>query len=112
MNFFSSSFAAIFVAVASTAIASDDWYSGGSLHRATVGQWKMASYSNKLATAADWAITRPFVENQVRKKGSMDALKPFATQMMNCVDQAADGEGYSNTKVSELAAACALLMGW
>lgn len=29
------------------------WYEGGTLHKSTMKEWNQASYSNKLATAAD-----------------------------------------------------------
>lgn len=30
------------------------WYEGGTLHRATMREWRSATYANKLATAADF----------------------------------------------------------
>ena len=105
-------FLAILLAVPLVIIAGGSWYSGGSLHKATVGQWKTASYDNKLATAADWAVTHPTVKSKVQKGGSMETLRPFAVQLMLCVDEAAAGKGYDSTSVAQLAASCVILMGW
>jgi hypothetical protein len=92
--------------------ADNSWYEGGALHRATVSQWNKASYSNKLATAADWAMVRPKIKDKVEQTGDMETLKPFAVELIQCVDEAAAGKGYDNMKVSELAASCMILMGW
>ncbi len=35
------------------------WYEGGNLHKTSVGEWRTATYENKLATTADWSISRP-----------------------------------------------------
>lgn len=40
---------------APTALAQSHWYDGGTLHRASMGQWMAASYANRLATASDFA---------------------------------------------------------
>ncbi|MDY7001613.1 MAG: hypothetical protein SVS15_07515, partial [Thermodesulfobacteriota bacterium] len=39
-----------------------EWYEGGNLHRATVEEWNNASYSNKIATSADWVVARPNIK--------------------------------------------------
>lgn len=88
------------------------WYQGGTLHRASVNEWNNASYSNKLATASDWASTRPTIKAKVRNSGDIDTLRPYATELVECIDNAAAGKGYSNMRVSELAASCMILMGW
>lgn len=88
------------------------WYEGGTLHRATVSQWNKASYSNKLATAADMALSSSKVKAKVRASGSVDTLKPFAVELVACVNEAAAGQGYGHMSVAELAASCMVLMGW
>ena len=95
-----------------TAVSRSKWYNGGTLHKATVNQWKRSAYSNKLATAADWAITIPKIKAQVMRSGNIDTLRPFASELLICVDKAGAGEGYGNMSVAELAAGCAILMGW
>lgn len=92
--------------------ADNSWYEGGTLHRATVSQWNKASYANKLATAADWAMIRPKIKDKVEQSRDMETLKPFAVELVQCVNEAAAGKGYDNMKVSELAASCIILMKW
>ena len=52
------------------------------------------------------------INSEVRDSGSMDALKPYANELVICVNEAAAGQGYGNTKVGELAAMCGVGMGW
>lgn len=92
--------------------ACGNWYENGTLHRATVAEWNKASYSNKLATAADWSISRPQIKAKVKNSGSMDTLKPFAIELATCINEAAAGKGYGNMSATELAAGCMILMGW
>lgn len=90
--------------------AGEKWYEGGSLHRVTVGEWRRGAFDNKLATAADWALAHPAVKRQVQTSHSINTLKPFALQLMLCVNEAAAGEGYDNQGASELGAACMILL--
>ena len=88
------------------------WYANGTLHGASVAQWNRATSANKLATAADWAITIPKLEAKVKKSGSIDTLRPFAKNLVACVNRASTGKGYGSMRVSELAATCMVSMGW
>lgn len=92
--------------------AGGQWYSGGTLHRSKVAQWNKATYQNKLATSADWALASPKVKNQVMKSGSMDILRSFVEKLLTCVNETAAGKGYEGMATSELAASCMILMGW
>ena len=89
---------------------SDKWYSGGTLHRATVAQWKGASYENKLATAADWAASSGEGKELFRKTNDIDSLKPLAIDILFCVEEAVAGDGYENMQIAEIAASCMILM--
>ena len=109
---FISSLAIMLLAIPLIAIAGGDWYEGGTLYRATVSEWNSATYSNKMATAADWAISRPAIKAKVKRSGSLKTLKPFAIALVECVNEAAAGESPGNNDVVELAAACMILMGW
>ncbi|MEI7637497.1 MAG: hypothetical protein WCJ37_09340 [Syntrophus sp. (in: bacteria)] len=93
-------------------LTAGEWYQGGTLHKATVSGWNKASYSDKLATAADWDTTIPKIRNKVQSSGDMNTLRPYASELVQCVDKAASGMGYSNQGAAELAAGCQILMGW
>ena len=76
------------------------WYAGGTLHSATVGEWRAADERNKLATAADWAA---------QGWDSVANLEQNARDIVTCVDEAAptfkDKESAAN-----LATACVIFM--
>jgi hypothetical protein len=93
-------------------VSADEWYEGGTLYKATVAEWNKAAYSNKLATASDWATTRPQIVSKVQRSGTMETLRPFAEELVKCIDEAASGKGYSNEEITSLAAGCMILMGW
>ncbi len=89
------------------------WYENGTLHKSSVAIWNNATYGNKLATSADWALAMPKIEAQVKKSGSMDTLRPFAVELVKCVNEAAARKGYDSMSTSELAASCmALMIRW
>lgn len=90
--------------------STNKWYTGGTLHSGSVAEWNGATYANKLATAADWAMTAPQIKKKVKNSGSIDTLKPFAIELVICVNEAAGGQGYGSMSVSELAAGCIILM--
>ena len=96
----------------STAYSDRRWYQDGDLHDKTVNDWKSATYANKLATSADMATASQKVKAVISQSGSVDAMKPFAVELMTCINEAAAGQGYENMKVAELAAGCMILMKW
>jgi hypothetical protein len=91
--------------------SSKNWYEGGTLHYATVAEWKNASYVNKLATAADWAASSPKGKELFKATGDVNSLKPYALSIISCVNEATAGEGTENMKIAEIAASCLILMG-
>ena len=62
------------------------WFEGGNLHRATVKQWKAASYSNRLATSADFVAASQDVDY-----GNLAEFKTMATKLEKCISTAVSG---------------------
>lgn len=84
----------------------DNWYKGGTLHKAKISDWKTATDKNKLATCADFMAT---VDNSL----SMDELKRRAKSLMSCIDESTKGiDNTNNESVSTIAALCLQLMGY
>lgn len=84
----------------------DKWYAGGNLHQAKISEWKVATEENKLATCAD------FVAN-IKKDLPMSELKIKSIEMKNCIDEATRGlPSTDNEKANEIAALCALQLGY
>lgn len=65
-----------------------EWYEGGTLHSKTMKEWNVASYADRLATAADFTVT------SLEKKGlnvsvmDWDDLKEKARAVKVCLDNA------------------------
>ena len=89
-------------------IRTDRWYVGGTLHRATYGQWSRGTPRDQLATASDWAV-KILGEPRVMQIG-MDGLKVYAANLVTCVN-AAGTRSVMNHPVTELVAACSVLLG-
>jgi hypothetical protein len=89
-----------------------EWYENGTLHRANIQQWNSASYANKVATSADMAISHSKVSGKVRNSGNMSTLRPYAFELLTCINETSAGKGYETMKISEIAAMCIILMKW
>ena len=93
--------------------AARQWYEGKNLQGAFVGQWKMATYTNKLATAAAWITFKPKIKDKAYYARMIKDLRPQAFELVQCVDRSAADEDYtSRTNVNELAERCLLLLNW
>ena len=86
----------------------------GSLQAVEASAWLAASPSNRLATAADWALAFPSVRDAVRTSVDPDELQRFARDLSACVSSAAADEAAAGreTSTSDIAAACAVLLEW
>lgn len=116
--------ASFFALIVSIPVYSSEWYEGGNLHQATVKTWRQSSYSNRLATAADWfvSITKSNNPNLKRKMDNLStseylvALKQFAVQLEKCVSDTASlnskGSVFSKSgdKIAEIASICYISM--
>ena len=69
------------------------------LHRSTTGQWQDASYSNRLATAADFYVSA--VKPNVR---SISEIKPYAVNVESCITTAS--KGVRSMQTAEVAVLC------
>jgi hypothetical protein len=81
------------------------WFVGGNLHKATVKQWRNATYTNRLATSADFVASTQKVDF-----GDMDKFKTMATETEECISTAVSGENVDNQKVSDIAVGCLILL--
>ncbi|MGE4195315.1 MAG: hypothetical protein AB7E51_18175 [Pseudodesulfovibrio sp.] len=89
------------------------WYEGGSLHKSTVSQWKDAGPANRLATAADWVLVSPKIKTLAQNSSNIDVIKPFAEELVICVDKTVEGQSnVDQSKTAEVATMCMVLMGY
>ena len=93
--------------------APQKWYEGGTLHKSIISTWKNGDDQDKLATCADYITTASTaIREKVGESGDSDTLKPYATALVKCVDEAASGGDMDNQKTSEVAILCMATMGW
>ena len=88
----------------------EGWWSGGNLHNSLSQQWRRGSADNRLATAADYVVVRMGRDEAValarEHGGSMDALKPYAREIVRCLDEAVADAAMVDIKMSGLATTC------
>lgn len=83
------------------------WYVGGTLHKSSVEEWKRGTPDNRLATSSDFAAA--ILKGQF---ASMEELKYHAEQLEICISGSVKDVKMENQPVGDIAAACAVLMGW
>ena len=104
--------------------AEQKWYEGGTLHSATIDEWRSATPENRLATCAEfvaelWSKGRLREDMAAKIKTPDDLLVPV-TALVACIDKATEPEAdqkrdkqmYANQNVSGMAATCVAIMGW
>ena len=95
----------IYFAVLVFNVHAAEWYEGGTLHKATAAEWQAATASNKLATAADFLAA-------IKAARSMSELKTKGNALQKCITESTKDSISHNLKVSEVAAACVVLLGY
>lgn len=96
--------------IASSVLAAE-WYQGGTLHDATVGQWKVGSSRDRLATASDWT-TGVIGQTEFERIG-IDGVKALSEDLVACINESVEGLPQTNAmKAAEIGAACIILLGW
>jgi len=86
-------------------LIADEWYEGGTLHRATAQQWHDASSENRLATAADFAAS---ADTSV----GLNELRERASALQICISTATSDSSLGSLKVAEVAAVCIIQLGY
>lgn len=84
------------------------WYQGGTLHNATIAEWKIATQENRLATSADMIAAT--LKSEGKQISTINELFTLASALERCVGEAGDSEQANSQKVAGLAAGCSILM--
>ncbi len=77
------------------------WFSGGTLHNSTIREWRQASYSNRLATAADFIAATQNVDY-----GDMNGFKRMATDLETCISTSTEGGAADSEQTTFVSALC------
>jgi len=80
------------------------WFQGGTLHRATLSQWRAATNANRLATAADWLAATEW-KGHLNRPSDFDRVKVKAQMLVNAVNEVASDRDLGFVSASETAAA-------
>ena len=82
------------------------WFEGGTLHEATIAEWKKATEENKLATCSDFIA-------KIKKVTSLEDLKKRSVELKVCITTATKGlPSTDNAKVRDIAVLCAVELGY
>lgn len=81
------------------------WFSGGTLHQSTLGEWRRASYQNRLATSADFVASTQDVDY-----GDMFAFKQMATDLETCISTTAEDGNLDSERTVSISAMCTVLL--
>ena len=85
-------------------VESNEWFKGGTLHKAKIIDWKSATERNKLATCADFVYS-------INKDLLLSEVKSGATDLKICIDGAVkDYDVVDQSEISEIAALCLTLL--
>ena len=89
------------------------WFEGGTLHNATLKQWRKATSANKLATCADFVATA-WKDNKLKPHiADINELKYYAQELVTFIDTGTDGiKGIEHYKINEIAALGFVMMNW
>lgn len=89
------------------------WFEGGTLHQATVKEWRNATKENKLATCADFVAGQWKTDKLRFSISDMDGLKYYAQELVDFIDTSTeDIKEINNHKITEIAAMGFFVMNW
>lgn len=81
------------------------WYEGGTLHKATVKQFRAAEYENARATAAEW-LAATISDKEISKLNELN-WKHASENLVDCIVKATDDEeAVQNSAATDIALVC------
>lgn len=109
-------FVALWMLLFASMALAQQWYEGGTLHDASLQEWKQATPENKLATIADMvsaAYNResfvPLIQNTI-SSGRMPAIKKIAQTLVGQMDKVANDSTISAADYKVVEAVLMLMM--
>lgn len=75
------------------------WFDGGTLHGASLKEWKVATPSNQLATAGDMV-------GKATNGSNVDEIKEKAFELKACINVVANNPQMRDLKVATVAVIC------
>lgn len=104
-------FAALLTIISLPALAEEPWYEGGTLQKASVGEWLKATPENQLATSGDFIASLSAVSDISKVKASEEQdIKKRAVDLQQCINDTITESGAVHEKaVAELVVLCTIL---
>lgn len=94
-------FAFVFVIIVPVLFAKE-WFEGGTLHKSKIKDWQIATYENRIATAADFIASTLNI---------IDYSKTI--ELVTCINQATKDLNITyEINTSEIAVSCIIILGW
>lgn len=84
------------------------WYEGGTLHKATITQWKVATDRDKLATAADWLAATLWKE-YLKSPKDFERMKVKAQMLVREIDKSIAVKNIDHLEITEITTALLLM---
>ena len=99
--------------VISVVVNAEEWQQGGTLHDATIAQWKRASQHNKVATCADWLSGLYLRGNLDVDIDEFDDLRKYAEAIVSYIDKSsANTSSLNEEKANDVALIGMMMAGW
>ena len=109
-------FVALWMVMFASMALAQQWYEGGTLHDASLQEWKQATPENKLATISDMVSATynregfvPLIQNTI-SSGRMPAIKKIAEALVGQMDKVANDSTISAADYKVVEAVLMLMM--
>ena len=90
-----------------------EWYEGGTLHDATIAQWKRAKRQDKIATCADWVSALLMKSKLNLAIASPDDLKNCVTALVDYIDKSSKNtKSLDKENANSVALLGMMVAGW
>jgi len=86
------------------AVPTKQWFEGGTLQNATIGEWNRATYANKLATSADWLAVTVW-KGHLNSPNDFNKVKVKAEMLVTAVNGVVADKQIDDLNVTEFALA-------
>ena len=103
-----------------TSAQAKEWYEGGTLHQATIKEWRTADNADKVATCADfiaWSYQKGLL---ILPLSDAESMRPYVIELVTCIDTFAEGTDdddnvreFANVNpIADIASMGMIIMGW
>lgn len=81
------------------------WFSGGTLHQSTLGEWRNATYRNRLATSADFVASTQDVDYS-----DLSSFRKMASDLEACISTTAEDGTLDSERTVSISSMCTVML--